>query len=304
MQTSNDIAKQAKGRWRGILLALGIDSKFLENRHGPCPICGGKDRYRFDDHFEKGGYFCSGCGSGDGFQLLMKLNSWNFPETARRVEEVLNGPQIEEKVTPQRKESDPMKRIIEVGSASSPVAEGDPVSTYLRGRGLTVFPSILRFHPNLYESETKQKLETMVAPITSAAGNVISLHRTYLQDGTKAKVQSPKKILPATETINGAAVRLFQHGECLGIAEGIETAIAAYEQFGIPVWSVISTNGIKTFQPPKNVKKLFIFADNDKNYAGQSAAYSTANKLSILKRISVDVVIPESIGDWLDMLNH
>ena len=43
---------RARGRWPGILTALGVPAKALRNRHGPCPVCGGKDRFRFDD---KGG---------------------------------------------------------------------------------------------------------------------------------------------------------------------------------------------------------------------------------------------------------
>ena len=45
----------AKGRWKEILPALGIDPKFLQNRHGPCPICGGDDRFRWDDRTAKVG---------------------------------------------------------------------------------------------------------------------------------------------------------------------------------------------------------------------------------------------------------
>jgi phage/plasmid primase-like uncharacterized protein len=30
----------ARGKWRGILLSLGIDEKYLRNKHGPCPLCG------------------------------------------------------------------------------------------------------------------------------------------------------------------------------------------------------------------------------------------------------------------------
>lgn len=43
--------KAARGHWSIILPALGV--KVLENRHQPCPVCAGKDRFRFDD--QKGG---------------------------------------------------------------------------------------------------------------------------------------------------------------------------------------------------------------------------------------------------------
>ena len=34
-------ADAARRKWRGILLALGIEEKFLSDKHGPCPMCGG-----------------------------------------------------------------------------------------------------------------------------------------------------------------------------------------------------------------------------------------------------------------------
>ncbi len=37
----------ALGHWPRILPALGI--QVLKNRHQPCPVCGGSDRFRFDD---------------------------------------------------------------------------------------------------------------------------------------------------------------------------------------------------------------------------------------------------------------
>ena len=66
-----DVREAAHGRWPSILSALGLDERALSGRHGPCPMCGGKDRFRFDDKEGRGTYFCSGCGAGDGVQLAM-----------------------------------------------------------------------------------------------------------------------------------------------------------------------------------------------------------------------------------------
>jgi putative DNA primase/helicase len=35
--------ERARGRWREILPLLGVETLFLNNKHGPCPICRGKD---------------------------------------------------------------------------------------------------------------------------------------------------------------------------------------------------------------------------------------------------------------------
>jgi putative DNA primase/helicase len=95
---------------------------------------------------------------------------------------------------------------------------------------------------------------------------------------------------------------LYPFEERLGIAEGVESAIAAHEIFGLPVWSTMNTNGIKSFVPPGGTKEIGIFADNDSNYAGQAAAYELANKLC-LKNYQVSVYIPPTDGfDWMDEL--
>jgi len=88
--TTEDVKAQARGHWPEILASLGkLERNFLENRHGPCPACGGKDRYRFDDRDSDGGYFCNQCGAGDGFDLLQKVTGWDFAETLREVARLL-----------------------------------------------------------------------------------------------------------------------------------------------------------------------------------------------------------------------
>jgi putative DNA primase/helicase len=101
----------------------------------------------------------------------------------------------------------------------------------------------------------------------------------------------------------GAALHLAPLSRTLGIAEGIETALAASELFDMPVWSCLSDSGLASFEPPEGVHEIVIFSDNDQNYAGQKAATTAAHRLSI-KGFHVDVRVPPSQGDdWLDVLN-
>jgi hypothetical protein len=77
----------AHGRWPEILAGLGIDPAALRNRHGPCPGCGGIDRFRFDDK-DDGRFYCGGGGepvSGDGFALLQHVYGWTAREALERV---------------------------------------------------------------------------------------------------------------------------------------------------------------------------------------------------------------------------
>src|SRR5258708_3334764 len=92
-----DTLEQARGRWHGILCALGVDEKALSGKHGPCPIsgCGGKDRFRFDDKEGRGTYYCTQCGAGDGIKLVMLSRGVDFKAALKLVEEVIPGaPQV------------------------------------------------------------------------------------------------------------------------------------------------------------------------------------------------------------------
>jgi hypothetical protein len=80
----------ARGRWKQVLPVLGIPSKALTGRHGPCIFCGGKDRARFTNRNDEGVYFCNQCGSVDGFGLLMKFHGWDFKRAAQEVDRLFS----------------------------------------------------------------------------------------------------------------------------------------------------------------------------------------------------------------------
>lgn len=82
---------RAAGRWPEILSALAhVNSSYLTGRHGPCPKCGGTDRWRFTNLDDGGGGICNQCGKfGDGFALLQSICGWDSKETLRRVAEYL-----------------------------------------------------------------------------------------------------------------------------------------------------------------------------------------------------------------------
>lgn len=85
----NETMRAARGRWREILIRLGVDKKFLSGRNMPCPACGGRDRYRFHNRHKDGDYYCNQCGAGKGISLLMKVHGWDYPKAAHEVDGVI-----------------------------------------------------------------------------------------------------------------------------------------------------------------------------------------------------------------------
>lgn len=86
------VREAARGRWRSLILpALDITVPDNTRRHAPCPVCGGKDRFRFDDQDGRGTYYCNQCDphAGDGFDLVRKARHLPFRETLPLVAGVL-----------------------------------------------------------------------------------------------------------------------------------------------------------------------------------------------------------------------
>lgn len=90
----NATKEAARGKWKEIIPALtGIGQWKLTDQHQPCPFCGGKDRYRFDDLNGDGTWFCNqacapgGKQAGNGFSFLMNYFNEDFKSVVKRVEE-------------------------------------------------------------------------------------------------------------------------------------------------------------------------------------------------------------------------
>jgi putative DNA primase/helicase len=141
----------------------------------------------------------------------------------------------------------------------------------------------------------------MLARVTDASGKPATIHKTYITaDGRKAPIEKVRMLCPGSLPASWA-VRLAAPGPVMGVAEGIETALAAVKLFGTPTWSALNADGVEKFEPPIEAERLIIFGDNDENGRGQRAAYTLAARMS--GRVAVEIKIPEkSNTDWNDVL--
>lgn len=95
-QSVSAVSGAANGRWPHILYALGINVPSAR-RHGACPACGGKDRFRLDDKEGRGTWFCNQCGHGDGLDLVRPVTGRSVKEAAGMVSEALALPEVQNK---------------------------------------------------------------------------------------------------------------------------------------------------------------------------------------------------------------
>ena len=302
---------RAHGRWHGILSGVGIPSKMLRNKHGPCPMCGGKDRFRFDDKLGRGTWICSQCGAGDGIELVKQFLRCDFKAAAVEIEKHIGtSPIMTAGGKPAQDDQQTRDLMRSMWERARPIEPLDAAGRYLANRlGLMTFPATLRFAKDERYAELGQKpswhpvMLAKVDPCDAAIadGERAALHRTYLDGfGGKVDVPTPRKMMGSMPT--GAAVRLAPAAATMGIAEGIETALAASVLFNIPVWAALTAGLLQDWQPPATAQTVFIFGDNDHSHTGQAAAYALAQRLKA-KNFDAIVQLPQRVGDdWNDVL--
>lgn len=295
-----NIEYEVVGKWVDVLSALGVDHRFLANKHGPCPFCGGKDRYRFDNRDGNGTFYCNHCGAGNGFTFLNKMFNWDFKTSANEIRQIIGD--CRRVIMPKK---DPRVALKKIASMSKSIESGSDLIKYLSKRGITSCPNSLK-EAQLYYYEEGIKIgpfPTMVALITNHLGKGISYHLTYTHKQEKLKCTAPKKIMTPIMPIKGSYVELYPIEEHICVTEGIETALAIRDLTEKPVISALSAQNLVELSLPSEVKKVEIWGDNDASYCGQRASYTLAEKLK-RKGIDVEVYIPPNTGeDWLDFIN-
>jgi putative DNA primase/helicase len=329
--TFAELKQKAAGQWPSIFEDLaGTElGAAMGNapEHVPCPVHGGSNGYRLFEHYpDTGRGICNTCGpQKSGFETLAFVKKWTHDESCSQVANWLRSGSAMAARKPRapvvlRPKMDPAlayKFISEVWRGSLPL-KGSAAERYLQKRGIWSqnMGQQLRSHPGLpyfqgkgSDRKTLGEFPCLLAPIRDKASKIVSIHRIFItEDGDKAPVPEPKRMMPACDDLSGTAVKLFPAGEVLGLAEGIETALAAHAVSRMPVWSCVSAVLMEQVDVPDHVKTVVIWGDLDRSMRGAQAADILATRLEKAgKRVLVYVPqgpIPEgSKGvDWLDVL--
>jgi putative DNA primase/helicase len=305
---------------------------------GPCPFCGGTDRFSINP--TKGNWFCRGHGGGKS-PITLAMHIGNLPWKAAA--EQLAGPcpsgparplseaeqaernrrRLEAEAAQRAREAQQMQRQEDTREAAKAIwdasrsIDGTLAQSYLYGRNIPPFQTeVLRFHEGLPYPGKSKLYPALICRVDDMDGELCAIWRIYLRgDGRKADVENAKLGLgPA----GGGAVRLGGSGSRIGLAEGLESALGAWNVINrqYPVWAALSTSGLVGIELPLSVERVTIFPDGDRPIrkqgeefipavpAGRKAAQSLRDRLA---REGLNVVIaPEpSMGrDYLDIWSN
>jgi putative DNA primase/helicase len=305
--------KLANGKWPSILTSMGMDETVVSGKHGPSPMCGGKDRFRLISKEGPARWICNQCGSGDGMDLLMAFRNCNFKEAANDIRPIVGGctysekPQALDKVERRRR----LKNNVEMWKAAVP--DHPLLKEYLKSRGLNdqlIAGADIRLHPELpyYDDDGKRKGEmpAMLTRISTRDNKLAAIHRTYLHKRVdKFEFVTKKKITTTSRDWKGGAIKLMsiKDKRHLIICEGVETALSLraliWLKHGVqvPCWATVSANAMERIAIPDSITNVMIGADNDDSFTGQKAAFTLANRLRVHDKRQVTVVTPVTRGN-------
>lgn len=306
MAQRDDIHELARGRWRGILMAAGISEKFLTGHHTACPVCGGKDRFRWDNKDGSGSSICNVCGPRSGVDLVMAVMKVAFLDAKKWIMEQIGRAPVEA-FKPARNNEASLKRLSKLWSEAHRLTGNCPASLYLVKRGIKLasYPTQLRYHcrvPYSHDDKSVTYHPAMLSKFVGPDAKAWTLHMTFIDpDGNKAAVPKVKKMAPLAVP-PGGAVRLAASAETMGVSTGIETSLSASLLHEVPVWATLSDGLLVKWEPPPTAKHVLIFGDPDSNYSGHAASYALAHRLAC-KNYHVEVRMPPDVDvDWNDAL--
>ncbi|ENO2772619.1 primase-helicase zinc-binding domain-containing protein [Enterobacter hormaechei] len=287
-----ETVKQACGHWPRILPALGV--KVMKNRHQACPVCGGSDRFRFDDREGRGTWYCNQCGAGDGLKLVEKVFGMNASEAAGKVNAVTgNLPPVAPEVIAAAEAETEADRKAAAALAAKLMEKTQPASgnAYLTRKGFPALecPVLSATHKT---GGVTFRAGDVVVPLYDDTGALVNL-QLINSDGLKRTLKGGQ-VKGACHVIEGKK----QAGKRLWIAEGYATALTVHHLTGETVMVALSSVNLLSLASLVRQKhpacQIVLAADRDLNGDGQNKAAAAADACEGI------VALPPVFGDWND----
>ncbi|WP_312806190.1 primase-helicase zinc-binding domain-containing protein [Atlantibacter hermannii] len=287
-----ETVKQACGHWPRILPALGV--KVIKNRHQACPVCGGSDRFRFDDKEGRGTWFCNQCGAGDGLKLVEKVFGVKPSEAAQKVNAVTGNlsPVAPEMIAAAEAETGAGRKA--AGTLAAKLMEKTRTTTgnaYLTRKGFPGHECVMLTATHKTGGVTYCAGD-MVVPLYDERGALVNL-QLINADGIKRTLKGGA-VKGCCHTLEGKK----QAGKRLWIAEGYATGLTVHHLTGETVMVALSSVNLLSLASLARQKyptcQIILAADRDLNGEGQTKATAAADACD------GTVALPPVFGDWND----
>jgi phage/plasmid primase-like uncharacterized protein len=277
------------------------------NLAGPCPVCGGTDRFAV--HLEKQLFNCRSCGGkGRGAVSFVKFaDGVDFVEAIERINNALPALGSEKAQTVgddgAQRISSALRLWREAGSI-----EGTVGIYYLeRERSIFDLPpdphNVLRFHSRCVFGQDKAGKHIFHGCILALYRDIVTnmptgVHRIALDANGKL---IGRRGLGRKQ---GSAIKFWHDSDVtigLVVGEGVETVLAAamhVRHLGTtlrPAWSLVDAGNLERFPILGGIEHLTVLADADANNRGQQAARMCAKRWAEAGR-QAEVLIPDQLG--------
>lgn len=308
-RTVSNVSAAAVGQWDAVFNGLGIDVP-ARGKHGPCPTCGGTDRFHFDDHEGRGTWHCRHCEphAGDGLDLVQRVSGQSITEAAQQVagylgitnndnREVieLNRQRAAERKATESAATEAQQRKTAARAADIMRDAVQGQSAYLAGKGFTctatVNSHVIKLADHMFQPGC------LVVPMYDEAGQLANV-QLIDGDGTRA-------YLPGKGTKAGRTHFIDGEGDCVALAEGYASALSVSMATGWPTYAAFDASnlpsvieGIAKRHPGKTI---VICGDHDReDQRGRRAGHHYAEKAATLVSGAV-IAMPAAEGtDWDD----
>jgi putative DNA primase/helicase len=290
----------AKGRWPHILPALGITIP-ANGKHGPCPKCGGTDRFRFDDRDGRGTWICSHCQHGDGLDLVKLVAGIDAASAAKEVAQALALPAVQQSpLLPARKEASDAQKLAKVQKSYQALLSRSSTgeSPYLTDKGLQGQTVTLIGQTATYGG-VEFPVGALLLPLMDVSGQ--------LRGAQLIHSLGEKRLLPHS-LLAGAFIAVNEPGEeppeQVIITEGYATALTvARLTEGVIVAAVAASNLIHVAQQLRQKwpeARLIVAGDNDFDDGKENTGKLWAEKAA--KAVDGWVTLPPTRhkADWDD----
>ncbi|CAJ1884848.1 hypothetical protein OPFLODJI_03572 [Aeromonas hydrophila] len=302
----SDVAVAATGHWPDLLAGLGIDIP-SRGKHGSCPTCGGKDRFRLDDKGGRGTWICNQCGAGDGLALVGLVTGKPIKEAAELIAPLVGLSaggldaaererihQQQQTRAGQERQQVELRRHKAARRAAAIMQDSEQAHTpYLARKSLGVCLCAVN-RILIRDAGENFPPASLIVPLYNEANELVNV-QLIREDGTKRYLAGGQK-QQAYHRIHG--------GELVAVTEGYATGLSVHLATGATVYCAMDggnlLNVAKIARRQHPTTGIIIGGDHDLDEAGQRNESTQRQIEGAALAVGAMVALPPVQGDWND----